>query len=122
MARNQPVDSIAITRLTQRLDVLSIALLALARAVPAGKQASVREDLQRDVGRWLSGASLSSGSDAAIAAELSALLAAVGPEGESVTAEDPGRHIFGFGPKNCPCTVCATQNGRVGPRKSSISH
>jgi hypothetical protein len=61
-----------------RLDVLSVALVALARAVAPDRVAAVREGLWRDVALRLDGVVLSAQADEAIATDLAGLMSALG--------------------------------------------
>lgn len=60
-----------------RLDVLVVALAALARAVPAESAATVQEVLRREVEQRLDGMALSAQADEAVAADLSRLMHAL---------------------------------------------
>lgn len=64
--------------LQMRLDVLSVALVALARAVAPDRVAAVREGLWRDVTQRLDGVVLSAKADEAITADLAGLMIALG--------------------------------------------
>jgi hypothetical protein len=61
-----------------RLDVMALALVTLARAVPEDRVAAVQEGLRRSVARRLDGVTLSPDADAAVAADLSRLMEALG--------------------------------------------
>lgn len=61
-----------------RLDVMAVALTALARSVPAERAAAVQEGLRRAVAQRLDGAALSPDADAAVAADLGSLMDALG--------------------------------------------
>ena len=61
-----------------RLDVLSLALVALVCEVPAERVAAVRAGLRLGVEKRLGGVALSPQADAAMAADLSSLLCALG--------------------------------------------
>jgi len=61
-----------------RLDVLCLALAALAREVPAERVAAVEDSLRREVEQRLNGVALSPQADAAVAADLCRLLRALG--------------------------------------------
>ncbi len=61
-----------------RLDVLSAALVALARTVAPDQVAAVRERLSRDVAQRLDGVVLSAQADEAIATDLAGLMSALG--------------------------------------------
>ena len=60
-----------------RMDVLSLALAALAREVPAERAAAVQELLLHGVEQRLDGVMLSPQTDAAIAADLARLMCAL---------------------------------------------
>jgi hypothetical protein len=60
-----------------RMDVLSLALVALAGEVPAARVAAVQELLLRGVEQRLDGVMLSAQTDAAIAADLGRLMCAL---------------------------------------------
>jgi hypothetical protein len=60
-----------------RLDVMAMALVALARYVPAGQAAALQADLRREVAQRLDGEVLSPDADAAVAADLGSLLNAL---------------------------------------------
>ena len=68
-----------------RLDVLAMALTALARAVPAQRAAEVQESLRRDVAHRLGGVALTPGADAAVAADLGSLMRALGEQASWAT-------------------------------------
>lgn len=72
-----------------RLDVLSLALVALARAVPTERVAAVQDALRRDLEQRLDGVALSPEADEAMAAEVSNLISALNGRlcGESERAE-----------------------------------
>ena len=61
-----------------RLDVLTLALAALANEVPAERAAMVLDGLRDRVKRRLDGVSLSRQADAAVAADLNCLISALG--------------------------------------------
>ena len=61
-----------------RLDVLTLALAALANEVPAERAAMVLDGLRDKVKRRLDGVSLSRQADAAVAADLNCLISALG--------------------------------------------
>lgn len=61
-----------------RLDVLSLALAALARAVPADLAAGIQESLRREVAKRLDGVALSPQADEVVAADLGRLMSALG--------------------------------------------
>ena len=61
-----------------RLDVLTVALTALARALPAERAAAVQDGLRRAVAQRLDGVALSPDADAAVAADLGSLMSALG--------------------------------------------
>ncbi len=61
-----------------RLDVMSLALVTLARAVPEERVAAVQDGLRRSVTRQMDGVTLSPDADAAVAADLSRLIEALG--------------------------------------------
>ena len=61
-----------------RLDVMAVAVTALARAVPAERAAAVQEVLWREVAQRLDGLALSPKADATVAADLSRLVRALG--------------------------------------------
>lgn len=63
--------------LQMRLDVLSAALVALARAVPAELAAAVQEGLRQEVTQRLKGAQLTPHADETIAADLGRLMDAL---------------------------------------------
>ena len=60
-----------------RMDVLSLALAALAREVPAERMAAVQDGLLRGVEQKLDGMTLSKQTDAAVAADLGRLICAL---------------------------------------------
>ncbi len=61
-----------------RLDVMAVAMTALARAVPAERATAVREGLRRELAQRMEGVALSPDADAAVAADLSSLMCALG--------------------------------------------
>ena len=63
--------------LQARLDLLSVALAALAREVPADRVAAVQEGLWRGVEGRLDGLALSQQADIAVAADLGRLMCAL---------------------------------------------
>ena len=67
--------------LQARLDLLSVALAALAREVPADRVAEVQEGLWRGVEGWLDGLALSRQADTAVAADLGRLMCALSSRG-----------------------------------------
>jgi len=73
--------------LQARLDLLSLALVALARELPAERVAAAQAGLRREVDQRLGGAALSPQADAAVAADLSSLLRAL----EGRAPGDPDR-------------------------------
>ena len=73
--------------LRARLDVMALALATLARAVPAEQAVALKDGLRRDVAQRLDGAALSHEADAAVAADLSRLMSALG----SRTPREAGR-------------------------------
>lgn len=64
--------------LQARMDVMALALAALARAVPAEQAAALQEVLRREVSQRLDGVALSPEADAAVAADLGGLMSALG--------------------------------------------
>lgn len=64
--------------LQARLDVMALALAALARAVPAEQVAAVQDGLRLAVAQRLDGLALSPKADAAVAADLASLMSALG--------------------------------------------
>lgn len=60
-----------------RLDVMALALVALARCVPAGQAAALQAGLRREMAQRLDGEVLSPDADAAVAADLGSLLNAL---------------------------------------------
>ena len=60
-----------------RMDVLSLALAALAREVPADRVAAVQDGLLRGVEKRLKGVTLSPPTDSAMAADLGNLMCAL---------------------------------------------
>lgn len=63
--------------LQMRLDVLSVALVALARTVPKESATAVQEGLRREVTRRLEGAQLTPHADETISADLGRLMDAL---------------------------------------------
>ena len=61
-----------------RLDLMALALVTLARGVPEDRVAAVQEGLRQSVARQLDGVTLSPDADAAVAADLSRLMEALG--------------------------------------------
>ena len=60
-----------------RLDVLSLALAAMARAMPPESAASVQAAMRREVVQRLNGVVLSATADAALARDLGGLISAL---------------------------------------------
>ncbi len=60
-----------------RLDVLSLALAEVARALPPDRAASVREAIRNGVTQRLSGVALSATADAVVARDLGGLISAL---------------------------------------------
>ena len=67
--------------LQARMDVLSLALAALAREVPAERVAAVQDGLWRGLEERLDGVALSSQADRAVAADLGRLMCALSGRG-----------------------------------------
>ena len=61
-----------------RLDVMTVALTALARALPPEQAAAAQDGLRRAVALQLDGLALSPDADAAVAADLGGLMSALG--------------------------------------------
>lgn len=64
-----------------RLDMLVLALAALARAVPAELAAAVQDGLRREVEQRLEGRALSPQADEAVAADMACLMNALDVRG-----------------------------------------
>jgi hypothetical protein len=60
-----------------RLDVMALAMVALAPVVPMEQAASLQDGLRRNVAQRLDGVTLSPQADAAVAADLGSLMSAL---------------------------------------------